>query len=89
MMKEEKIQCRICEQYFKNIQGLSTHIIHMLKKKNKLHNNITVKEYYNKYYKKDTNEGYCPTCKKETTVNAFWRHNNTFHTSQRAIVSNH
>lgn len=31
----------------------------------------------------------CLTCKKETTVNAFWRHNNTFHTSQRAIVSNH
>jgi len=49
------IKCQICEKYF-NMISLSNHI-----KKHK----ISVKEYYNKFLKKD-DEGFCLTCGKET-----------------------
>lgn len=50
------MKCYICGKEYHN-KGISHHIT-------KLHK-ITVKEYYDKYLKKD-GEGICPTCGKET-----------------------
>jgi len=50
--------CRECGQAFLSIQHLSWHI-------NRKHENISKKEYYDKYLKKE-NEGTCVVCKKET-----------------------
>ena len=51
------ICCEICHKEHKNILALSIHI--------KVHG-ITSKEYYDKYLKKNDNEGICKVCGKET-----------------------
>jgi len=55
-MKIDK--CKICNREFKNLQGIATHLRYK-------HKNISSKDYYDKYLKKD-NEGICK-CGKETT----------------------
>ena len=50
--------CYICNQDFKSYKGLASH----LKQK---HSDITTKEYYDRFYKKE-GEGVCPVCGKET-----------------------
>jgi len=62
--KSEKIICQICKKHFKNWNLLSKHIMNLHK--------IKVKEYYDKYLKKE-NEGIClmygkiSSCKKFTS----------------------
>lgn len=51
-----KVKCAICKKEFDNITGVSYHI--------RTHN-ITSKEYYDKYMKKE-GEGICPVCGNET-----------------------
>ena len=48
-------RCAICNKEYKNFG------VHL-----KSHN-ISPKEYYDKYLKKNENEGICPVCGKETT----------------------
>lgn len=48
--------CEICKQ---DVSILGRHL-------NKSHKDISHEEYYNKYLKKDENEGICPTCGKPT-----------------------
>lgn len=52
-----KEKCEICEKEFANIIGLSVHLT-------KEHKNITKKEYYDKFLKKE-NEGKCYFCNNE------------------------
>ena len=49
--------CKICELECKSGQALSKHI--------HIKHDISTKDYYDKYYKKE-NEGICPTCNKPT-----------------------
>lgn len=56
----EKIKCRICGREFRNINGLSSHLSN---KKSSCYTNV--KEYYDKYIRKDK-EGICIVCGKET-----------------------
>ena len=64
--REEKLQaisrvkCLVCGKDVKNHRGLSSHIIQK--------HQMTPKQYYDTYLKKD-GEGICPECGKETT---FW-----------------
>ena len=51
-----KVKCAICKKEFDNITGVSYHI--------RTHN-ITSKEYYDKYMKKE-GEGICVVCGNET-----------------------
>jgi endogenous inhibitor of DNA gyrase (YacG/DUF329 family) len=51
------VKCKICKKEFESYASLGCHL-----KKHK----ITAKEYYDKYLKKDKNEGICPVCGKET-----------------------
>lgn len=51
------IICKICNKEFSTNKQLSWHV---------KHHNLTNKEYYDKYLKKD-NEGICLTCGKPTT----------------------
>jgi hypothetical protein len=56
------IICGICNKNFKNSSGLGRHT--------KLTHNLSSKEYYDKYMKKE-NEGKCLICGKETTFRSF------------------
>ena len=49
--------CKICGKKFKTLDPIGFHI--------KKYHNLTIKEYYDKFYKKD-NEGFCKTCGKPT-----------------------
>lgn len=51
------IICKICNNSFENNNKLTAHI--------KYFHNKTIKEYYNTYFKKDT-DGFCKTCGKPT-----------------------
>ena len=53
-----KIKCEICEQEFNNHIGLSVHLT-------KIHNEISKKEYYDNFLKKN-NEGTCCFCGNES-----------------------
>ena len=53
----EYMICEICKKELK-LKGISTHI--------KLHHNMTIQEYYDKYLKQP-NDGICVTCGKPTT----------------------
>jgi len=55
--KYYSLKCKICDRDFKNNQGLIKHVY-------KAHN-LTSKEHYDKFYKKDT-DGYCVICKNST-----------------------
>lgn len=57
------IICKICQKKILNVKGFPRHF-------KCYHNNLTVKEYYDKYYKKP-NEGICPVCGKETPYRGF------------------
>ena len=50
------IKCLVCNQQFMSHKSLSWHV---------KHHDLTNKEYYDKYIKKE-NEGYCLTCGKQT-----------------------
>lgn len=52
------IVCEICQDRFKHVNNLSKHIAQK-------HNEITIKEYYDEYFKKPE-EGICPITNKET-----------------------
>ena len=60
----EKIKCQICGREFKNINGLSAHLSN---RKSSCY--INVKEYYDKYIRKDK-EGICILCGNETGFNS-------------------
>jgi len=55
----DKTKCKLCEKKFVNISEISKHIIN--------DHNISVKEYYDRFYKED-GEGECANiiCGKET-----------------------
>lgn len=59
--KDNKLQCQICGMLYKNMSGLSQHLMHS-------HNIITYehrKQYYDTYFKKET-EGFCKRCNNKT-----------------------
>jgi G:T-mismatch repair DNA endonuclease (very short patch repair protein)/endogenous inhibitor of DNA gyrase (YacG/DUF329 family) len=60
--KEKNKKCEICERKFKDFRSLGIHIglAHCQGKRE------LVKEYYDKYLKKDSTEGICKICGKET-----------------------
>lgn len=51
------IICKICDKHIKNYRGMSSHIRHK--------HNMAVKQYYDKYMKKE-NENICTQCGKKT-----------------------
>ena len=53
------IKCKICVNVFKDLRSLGSHI-------GLYHKEINVKDYYDKYLKKDPLEGICKICGKET-----------------------
>ena len=53
------MECELCNKEFSSIQYLSIHI-------SRKHKEITREEYYNKFLKKDNNDGFCKNCKKRT-----------------------
>ena len=52
-----EVKCQICDKIFNKLQSLAYHI--------KIHN-ITSKDYFDKFLKKDENEGICNVCNKPT-----------------------
>jgi very-short-patch-repair endonuclease len=73
----KKIICKICERKFKDFRTLGIHL-------NQTHGDYKrefVKEYYNNYLKKDSIEGICKTCGKETKFAnlsyGYYKHCNT------------
>lgn len=58
--KSDKIKCSVpnCDRYFNNYNGLSNHV--------RRTHEMTKKEYYDMYIKKDESEGKCRVCGKET-----------------------
>lgn len=52
------MKCELCNKEFKSLQSLGLHLSHS-------HKDISHKEYYDKYLKKD-GDGICPVCGKET-----------------------
>jgi hypothetical protein len=66
-LKEEKqnnkkIKCEICKNKYEDYRSLGIHIVQFHGHCNK----DSKKEYYDKYLKKDPNEGICKTCGRET-----------------------
>lgn len=57
-MSNELFICKICGKKYKNLQSLSKHL-------SDKHKEITKKDYYDKYMKKE-NEGKCKYCNKNT-----------------------
>lgn len=57
-----KYYCKICDRECISVKGLSKHI--------RITHNIEVKEYYDKYERKE-NEGYCVVCGNEVKFNRF------------------
>lgn len=64
-MSNELFICKYCNRKFERLQSFSKHL--------KMYHNITLKEYYEKYYKKP-GEGICPVCGKETTFVTFGKY---------------
>ena len=58
MKNQKNIMCLICNVNLKRINMLSLHLKHK--------HNMTSKEYYDKFFKKD-NDGKCKTCGKQTS----------------------
>ena len=54
------VPCELCDSKFKSLSGLSKHIWQK-------HDFISIKGYYDKYLKKES-EGVCPVCFKETSL---------------------
>ena len=64
-MSNELFICQYCNRKFERLQSFSKHL--------KMYHNITLKEYYEKYYKKP-GEGICPVCGKETKFITFGKY---------------
>jgi hypothetical protein len=56
---KEKLKCKICGLLFEKIRSISNHVC----KKHK----IILRDYYDKFFKVNKNEGLCKICRKPTT----------------------
>ena len=57
MDKKELNTCQICGKEFESLRSLAQHLGL---------GHINIRDYYNKYLKKDSREGVCVVCGKET-----------------------
>lgn len=75
----EKIQCKVCSKELKNNIALGLHI--------KIHN-LNSKQYYDLFYKKDINEGFCKTCNAKTSFVSFTKGYLSYCTNKCAQINN-
>jgi hypothetical protein len=70
------VSCELCDSKFKKIGGLAKHIWQK-------HDYISIKSYYDKYLKKES-EGICPVCFVETSFSTL---ENGYHKYHRECIS--
>lgn len=75
------IKCEICDREIASIRSLANHLRYN-------HQDFSVKDYYDKFFKRDDKEGICRECGKETRFYSVTAGYSTFCSKQCANRNN-